>query len=172
MNKNNRNNAFKTPKGYFEEFSNDLNAKIALEDSVLSNSDKNNSFKIPEGYFETVNQKISRKLDVRKSKIISLNPYRKYYYSAVAVAAVLLLIFNIQGKTTEVSYTFNDLTRVDIETYFNLNEFEHTDYELAEAIPATNVQMANILDNTYDQENVMEYLENTIDDIEELNIEF
>jgi hypothetical protein len=53
----------------------------------------NPGFKVPEGYFDELESKIMSQLDAEEPKVIQLNSYRKYWFSAVA--AVVLLAVSI-----------------------------------------------------------------------------
>lgn len=53
----------------------------------------NPGFKFPEGYFDELESKILSQLDAEEPKVIQLNSYRKYWFSAVA--AVVLLAVSI-----------------------------------------------------------------------------
>jgi len=56
MKKNDKNNAFNTPEGYFEGFTDRLLNKIREEHAYFPGE---NGFKVPEGYFDTLNKKVA-----------------------------------------------------------------------------------------------------------------
>ena len=83
MNKSNKNNGFKTPEDYFEGLKDKL-LDLSEDDSLLPKED---GFVTPEGYFETLKEKITDKITPEETKVIQLNPYRKYYFAAASIAA-------------------------------------------------------------------------------------
>ena len=167
MGKKEKNSGFKTPKGYFEGITDDLLDKISEETSGFPNEA---GFQVPEGYFNNLNKKILEKVAEKESKVIRLKPYRKYFYAAASVAAILILVLSIQPKD-EDSFTFDDLTRTDIENYLEENEPGLSSYELAEVLLTEESKVNDILGNELDDENIIDYLEDNIDYIDELNLE-
>jgi hypothetical protein len=167
MNKSDKNKGFKTPEGYFEGLTDKLMGKLSEEDSVLPEQD---GFEVPEDYFETLNEKIISKIDRKETKVVQLNSYRKFYFAAASVAAVALIVFglnwNANGETT-----FEDLASSDIESYFENNELGLTSYEIAEVIPIDELEFSDIIENQLNEDNVFEYLNENIDDFEELNLD-
>ncbi|MGI9551473.1 MAG: hypothetical protein ACR2MT_09755 [Aurantibacter sp.] len=172
MNKSGKNNGFKTPEGYFEGLKDKLMGKLSDEDSVSPNPDshRGDGFVVPQDYFETLNEKIKAKVDKKEAKVVQLNPYRKYYFAAASIAAVALVIFGLNWNTSDET-TFADLANSDIETYFENNELGLSSYEIAEVIPVDELEINDILENQLDEDNVFEYLNDNIDDFEELNLD-
>ena len=164
MGKKRKNTGFKTPKGYFEDFRDDLLNKMSKEASSLPNKD---GFKAPEGYFDNLNKEVLEKITEKESKVISLKSYRKYFYAAASAAAILILVFSIQWKN-ESSFTFDDLARTDIEIYLEDNDLGLSSYELAEVLLTEEFEVNDILNSELDDENIIDYLE---DNIDELNLE-
>jgi len=169
MGKKIKNSGFKTPKGYFEGFTDDLLDKMSKETSSLPNED---GFAVPEGYFDNLNKKVLDKVTEKESKVIRLKPYRKYFYVAASVAAILIMVISIQQRGKS-SFTFDDLARTDIENYLEENELGLSTYELAEVLLTEELEVNDILNNNseLDDENIIDYLEDNIDDIDELNLE-
>lgn len=167
MNKSNKNNGFKTPEGYFEGLKGKLLDKLSKEDSLLSKGD---GFIVPDDYFDTLKQKIADKITPEEVKVIRLNPYRKYYFAAASIAAVVLVIFGLNRNTSETP-TFESLAESDIESYFENNDYDLSAYEIAEVIPIDELEINDILTNSFEEENVVDYLDENLDDFEELNLE-
>lgn len=163
----NKNNPFKTPEEYFEGFDDRLMDKLSEESS---NIPKEEGFDLPEGYFDGLHKNIQEKLDNQEAKVVQLHPYRKYYIAAASAAAVALLFFGFNW-TTSTSPKFDDLANADIEAYFETNELGLTTYEIAEVIPVDELEINDILENQFNEENVIDYLNENIDDFEELNLE-
>ena len=167
MGKKIKNSGFKTPEGYFEGFTDDLLNKMSKETTSLPNKD---GFKVPEGYFDNLNKTVLEKITEKESKVIRLNSYKKYLYVAASVAAILILVLSIQQKGKS-SFTFDDLARTDIENYIEENELGLSSYELAEVLLTEEFEVNDILNGELDDENIIDYLEDNIDDFDELNLE-
>ncbi len=162
-----KNNPFKTPKGYFEGFNDRLMDRISEESSNIPEGE---GFTLPDDYFESVHDNILNKIESEKTKVISLNPYKKYYYAVASIAAVVLIVFGLNWNTPEI-LTFEGLAEADIEFYFENNEYELSAYEIAEVIPLDELEINDILTSRFEEENVIDYLDNNINDFEELNLE-
>jgi hypothetical protein len=167
MDKKYKKQDFKVPEGYFDSFTDKMKQKLSEEDMHLPAKD---NFKVPENYFENLNEKIVQKIDGKGTKVIKLRPYRKFYYVAASVAAILLVVFGLQ-LSQEDEFTFGDLANSDLETYLENNDLGLSSYEIAEVIPVEELEINDILENQINDENIMEYLDDTVDDVDELNIE-
>lgn len=172
MNKNNNKKNFKTPEGYFEGFSDRLldrisNANNDPKSSLLPESD---GFSLPDGYFDSLNKSIQDRLNDNAPKVIALNSRRKlYYYAAAAVAAIGLLAIGLRTNNTSEP-TFEGLANTEIEEYFEFNDLGLTTYEIAEVIPVDELDISDIMDDKLEEENIIDYLDNSIENIEELNL--
>ncbi len=166
MKKGDKNSGFKIPEDYLDTFNDNLLNKIASEDQ--SSIPKNEGFKIPERYFNSLHKNITSKLEEKPTKIITLKSYKKYYYSAISVAAVLLLFFTIQPKK---SNNISDLASSEIDAYFEDTDLGLSTYEIAEVIPVDDLELDDVLETTINDEDIVNYLDDNIDYINELNIE-
>jgi len=172
MNKKNNKKNFKTPEGYFEGFSDRLldrmsDTKGNQESSLLPKSD---GFMLPDGYFDSLNKNIQEKLNDEVPKVITLNRWHKfYYYAAAAVAAIVLLTIGIRTNVSE-EQTFEGLAKTEIEDYFNNTDLGLSSYEIAEVISVDELEISDIMDNKIEAENIIDYLDNSIENIEELNL--
>ena len=166
-----KNNPFKTPEGYFENFADNLLNKLSKESLDLSDPDRNREigFTVPEAYFDGLYKNIEQKLDLKETKVVPLHPYRKYYFAAAA-AAVVLLIIGLTWSSSEVT-TFGELAHAEIEAYFEDNEFGFSSYEIAEMLPVDELDISDILENRLNDDNVVDYLNDNTNDFEELNLE-
>lgn len=170
MNKNK--NTFKTPEGYFEKFSDKLLDKISdlksdQEETVLPKED---GFAIPNGYFDSLHANIKNRLDEEPSKVIALHGRQKfYYYVAAAVAAIVFLTIGIKTAINETP-TFESLAKIEIEDYFESNDLGLSTYEIAEVIPVDDLEISDIVDNLLEDVNIIEYLDDSIENFEELNL--
>ncbi|MUH37796.1 hypothetical protein D9O36_18240 [Zobellia amurskyensis] len=161
-------NPFKAPEGYFEEFDKKLFEKLSSEGSVIP---KKEGFKLPDGYFDSLSDKLQHKLkEEQQGKVIPLKSYKKYYYAVAAVAAILVVALTLNlNKTNEIG--FDDLAQSDIEYYFDQNELDLTSYELAEVVPVNELEITDMFDSNFSEENVLEYLNENTDYFDELNLE-
>ena len=170
MNKNDDKNPFKTPEGYFDSFQEKLMDKLSDQVPTLLDSYKvkGDGFKVPEGYFSGVNQEIRRKLD-NDVKVIPMRSYKHFYVAAASIAAVALLLFGLFWNTTE-EISFTDLANSDIEAYFETNDFELSSYEIAEEIPVDGLELADFLDTQFNDEHIVNYIDENTDNFDELNL--
>lgn len=163
----NKNNPFKTPKGYFENLEGSLLDQLSEEKLNLP---KDDGFAVPSDYFEDLHTRIKQNLDSEETKVVQLRPYRKYYVAAASVAAIVVLFFGFNWNSTATP-TFDDLAAADIEAYFETTDLGLTTYEIAEVLPLDELEINDILEDKFEEENVIEYLNENIDDIEDLNLE-
>ncbi len=167
MKKTNKNTGFKTPKGYFDGLSAGLLSKMKLDEVAFSNTDNHrDGFKVPNSYFKNLNKNILLKVSQKETKVVSL--YKNYYYYVASIAAVLVVVFAIKWNTNKTS-TFDTLVGEDIENYFNENELDFSDNELAELLPMHDVEISDIINQGINEERIVEYLNNNIEDLQELN---
>ncbi len=160
--------SFKTPEGYFDNLSDRLRDRLEKENTDLPKTD---GFSMPEGYFEQLQNNLKQKLaEEEEPKVVTLNPYRKYYFAAAAVAAVLIAIVGLQ-RTVSPPPTFDNLASTDIDAYFENNELGLSSYEIAEVLPIDELEIKDIIENEINEENIIDYLEENLDDFNELNIE-
>ncbi|NND15763.1 MAG: hypothetical protein HKN89_05520 [Eudoraea sp.] len=159
---------FKTPEGYFDSLTDRIMDKIGEESHSIA---ENEGFKTPEGYFEAFNDKLKGRLEVKETKVVQIRSYRNYWVAAASIAAIFLLVIVIPWKATEES-SFEGLASADIEAYLGADELGLSSYELAEFIPEDVLEEEAIMDLSVEDENIMEYLDDTIEDIDELNLEY
>lgn len=166
MKKNNKNNPFKTPEGYFDSFQDRLMDRLSEQESIIPKED---GFKVPDNYFDKFQNNLNEKLK-GEVRVVKLKSYKKYFAVAAAIAALVVLGISLnKNNPSEISFT--DLANSDIEAYFEYNELGLTTYEIAEVIPVDQLEIDDILENRLGEENILEYLNENVDDIEELNLE-
>ena len=161
-----KNEGFKTPEGYFGSLSDQI--KDRMEDESLDLPRKE-GFQVPDGYFDSLEQKILSKVDQREPKVIKLYPFKKLVYTAVSIAAVFLIFIGLQWQE-ESAVGFEDIASLDLEAYFEDNTTGLSSYEIAEVLPVEDLEMSDILEDEWSEENIVDYLDDTIDDIDELNL--
>ncbi|WP_394971370.1 hypothetical protein [uncultured Croceitalea sp.] len=168
--KKNHKNKFKTPEGYFDNFNERLIDKIIKEDSLIPKGD---GFAVPKDYFESFNTKISNKVNQEQPRVIHLKPYKKYYYAAASIAAILLFSFWF-SQYNQTQLGFDDLASAELDAYFEKTDLDFSSYELAEVINLDEVSILDIteIDNIQESKMILEYLDDNIDEIEDLNLDY
>lgn len=171
--KKDKKNSFNTPEGYFESFHDRLMDKIQKEEGEMESIiPKSDGFAVPQNYFNETVPAILSKTTKEGGKVIPLKSYRHFYYGAAAVAAIFLLVFGIIWKTETTPFSFDDLGSAEIDAYFENHDIGFTSYEIAEAIPLEDMQLNDVLADDLTNETLLEYLEDNVEDIEELNLEY
>ena len=168
MNDWKKNKGFKTPEGYFEGLTDKIMDKLSEEERSIP---ENEGFGVPENYFESLNERIKDRLEPKETKVVQLHSYRKYWVAAASIAAVFLLAVLIPWKGTEAT-SFDALASADIEAYIDEGNVDFSSYELAEFIPEENLAESMLLEESVEEENIMDYLDDAIEDIDELNLEY
>ena len=171
MKKNDNTNPFKTPEGYFDSFQNILMDKLSNEESGLLDflENKNDGFKVPVGYFDGLQKNIDNRLD-DKVKVIPIKTFRDHYMAIASIAAVALVVLGFFWNTSD-QINFADLADSDIETYFENNDFGLSSYEIAEEISLDQMVMGDFLETRFSDEHIVDYINENIDNINELNLE-
>ncbi len=156
---------YKTPEHYFESFDDRLLDK--LKENNTLNAIESTGFKVPGDYFETVNNKILSNLDNKdETKVVALFSWKKMGYAS-AVAASLILLFNVIFNTPE-KVTYESLETASIENY--LVEEDFTSYEFASLLTEEELNSEAFINTTISEESLEDYLlENA--NIEDLLIE-
>lgn len=159
------------PEGYFESFSDKLQGRIAEDMPGLP---REAGFKVPNGYFDAFNDTLFQKLRDKEVKVFGLQPFRKFYLAAAIIALLIIgaLTFTlISGPKQAGELSFETLALADLEYYFETADMDFTNQEIIELLPMENLEVSDILEDEFDQENIIEYLDNSIEDFEELNLE-
>lgn len=169
MDKKYKKEGFKVPDGYFEGLNQRLLNRLDKDDLDLPEDD---GFAIPEGYFDGLHDKLSSRIGApQENKVIKLNPWKKYYLVAASVAALIVIVIGFRlGQPEE--FTFSDLANAELESYLDENDLGLTSYEIAEVLPIEEIEVNDILDNDLNEENIIDYLDENVEDLYELNIEY
>jgi len=161
-------NSFKTPTGYFEGLAERIQERMQEEDALKL--PKEDGFAVPDTYFDDLKKEILANTTQKETPVIQLKPYKRYLYAAAAIAAILVLVIALPWNRAQ-TITFDDLADIDITSYFESQEMELSSYEIAEVIPVANLEIDEFMETGMDDEQIMNYLEDTIDDLDELNID-
>jgi len=168
MNELNNKNPFKTPEGYFDTLSDSLKDRLSEVEKGLPGKD---GFVVPDHYFDGLQGSIQQKLEAEATKVIPFHSYRKYYYVAASVAAVMLLAF-VLNRNTSQKVTFEDIANSDIENYFNDSELDFSPYEIAEVIPIDELEIGDMLTENLNEDSILNYIDYHTENAEELNMEY
>ena len=143
---------FKTPKDYFKSFDEQLLSKLKLEEELKL--EKTTGFYVPEDYFKTVDDVILKAVEAEKeTKVIQLFTWKKVAYAS-AVAASLILMFNIFNTSDDL--TFDALETATIENY--LVDEHYTNYELASLLTDEDLNSENFTNTEISESLLEDYL--------------
>lgn len=164
----NKNNPFKTPEGYFDSLKDRLMDAASEQQADLPGKE---GFKVPEGYFDNLKGELMGKVSKNEPKVVALFQYRKIFYATAAAAAVVLLVFGLQYRG-ETQPSFEDLASADIEHYLENNAADLNTYEIVSELGIEEIEFGDVMDNELEEENIIDYLDESIDDLEDLNFEY
>ena len=68
--------------------------------------------------------------------------------------------------------TFDDLANSELEAYFDATDFNLSSYEIAEVVSLEQIELSDILDQHLGEEQILEYLDENVEDIEDLNLDY
>ncbi len=162
-----KNNPFKTPEGYFENFTGKL--LNALNEEKVD-FPQETGFAVPDDYFDELPNNIAEKITAKETEVIRLKPYKKYFIAAASVAAIALIALSFNWNYSEKP-TFDELADSDIEAYFENNEYDLSAYEIAEVLPIDELEINDILTENINEKILVDYLDEHIKDFEELNLD-
>ena len=165
MKKKEQQSGFRVPDGYFTDLNARLKERIETSPGDLPDSE---GFTIPPGYFEALGERLLR--EAPDKKVIRLTPLLKYWPAAAAVAAVVSLLFLMPPREA-AKPSFDDLAGAEIATYMERSVMEFTDEEMAQLFSVEDLEMSDMLDQQLTEEHILEYLDASLEDYDELNIE-
>ena len=166
MGKISKEDGFKTPDGYFEGLTRKIMDRMEKQDSELPRTE---GFQVPDGYFDKLSDEILSKQ--KEPKVIRLYPYKKWLYTAASIAAVVLIVIGLQWQGDQ-NLSFNDIANMELEAYFEDNAPAMSSYELAEVLELEELEVSDILEEDWNEENIVDYLDDTIEDLDELNLNY
>ena len=169
MDKKYKKEGFKLPEGYFEGLTDRILEGIAEDTSKLPDKE---GFAVPEGYFDSLDERVRKAISPDEdSKVVRLNPWKKYYFVAASIAALIIIVIGFQLSQTQ-EFTFSDLANAELENYLDETDLGLTSYEIAEVLPIEELEVNDILDTALNEENILDYLDENVEDLDELNIEY
>ena len=153
------NGGFKLPEDYFESFESRLSKKLSSdtnEENSLPNK-MESGFKIPEDYFSTLENNVLQKVIDGKPKGQLISFFTKknvLYFSGIAAMIAILISISIP-KDSELN--FNDIEIADIHAYFNEENIELSNTEIATLLGDVNYAEA-LEEELVDDEALLDYL--------------
>lgn len=145
---------FKVPKNYFER----LDAHI-LTEIKLGELPQTPGFKTPKDYFSNFDKRLIEKVSEEKEvKVISLSRWKKTMAS-IAVAASLLLLFQVSFNNPE-PVTFGTLKTASIEYFLQQEDYSNDD--LARLFSENELSTSDFIDYTVSEDIANEFIE-TVD---------
>lgn len=155
------NSGFKVPEDYFERFEQELSKKIPSfqSNSPLKKINKDSGFRTPDHYFETLTEDIVNQTSnpkTKKQKVIPLFNQRKILlYSGIAAMIAIIISISISQKS---KFDFDDIEIADIQAYFNEDNIELNDSEIA-ALLGDDLDLIDAFDQEFaTEEVVLDYL--------------
>ncbi len=127
LNNINKENTFRVPEKYFEDFNKEIKTKIS-EEYLKQNIGKENPFIVPEDYFENFSPEIFRNKKRAKGKVIKL---LKPWFSAAAGIIVIFALWQFLLTNTDI-YKANNKNIPKTENSQNLAEINNNDLQYLE----------------------------------------
>lgn len=112
LDNHNKENGLHLPKGYLQQFDEDLFAELKLRELMP----EHNGFVVPQGYFEKFADRLKAKISQPKTKVISIFKSKAWIGSVAAIAAILILALIAIFPKNQIS-DFDDLTVTTLENY-------------------------------------------------------
>lgn len=154
---------FKVPDNYFQDFEHRFMDRIAELDNEHS-LPGNNPFKVPDNYFAQFEDRFNERLKSEPKEVKVIPLFRRKAFSYVAsVAAVLLVIITSVVLNPESDVTFKDLDVVAVENYL-LETLDMSNPEDALLLSDQDAFLATSIGNTIDNDAVLEYLNENVDE--------
>lgn len=153
---------FRVPDNYFETLESRLRDKISQE-SKTPIPENTFPFKVPESYFENFSDRLYQRLQEqeRPVKVIPF-PRRKMVSYVAGIAAVLAVVFGSLWYSPAESVDFSDLDLLTVENYL-LESIKYSPEE-NQLLKEGDLSYSPPGNNVLDQEAVMEYLQENVDD--------
>lgn len=114
---------FETPKGYFEELSSNLLARIAVKEKLEATLSSQNGFSVPENYFSNGKTEIENAISPKKqqkAKIVNLSFIRIAAAACVLITCAIGIYLNI-NSTNNIHHQLSKIPREEIEAYLSQN---------------------------------------------------
>lgn len=155
------NSGFKTPNNYFDNLTGNLLLRLDLE-SQLSNTE-DQGFIVPPSYFISNKKNMTESILLldNKEKPTTVKTVPRFIYTALAVAAALLLLIVLKP----FAQAQDDLTNIDaiaVQTYLEYNSLENIEYDAEWLLASEETDL--LLDGvSTSKENILNYLQDETD---------
>lgn len=166
-----KDDGFKLPEGYFDDFEDRFFNTINKDSGAIP---RKSGFNVPDGYFETLDDKLIDQLNQSKNtKVVSLHSYRKYYYTAIAIAASIVLILVIRSiivpdNLNAQRFDIADLDQEEIESYINTNDFSLNAYDIAQVFDDVSLEEIDVVSEEIKDDELIDYLQENINTYDQL----
>lgn len=158
------NAGFKVPDNYFEN----IKADQLAEKANMPSLPKDDGMRVPSGYFESF--RVPLPPEVREETTRILRPRRQTWFLAAASVSILVLLGISMLRVKYASPTFDQLAQSEIENYLADKELDMSDLEFSELIPVEGFEINDVVQIHLQNENILEYLDNSMEDPEDLNL--
>lgn len=152
---------FSTPKGYFENFDEQLFQKIEEE-----NLPKEAGFSVPEGYMDSFEERLFDRFygsSETPNKVISLYKSKRFLYAA-SIAASLAILFSVVNFDNDLPKAFNELSVSTIEQYIDEGKLELDSYDIVALLSDEEMSNLTLESELFLDETLQEYLLENLDD--------
>lgn len=145
---------FQVPEDYFRDFEDRLFVKIKEEKFP-----KSTGFTVPENYFEELEEQITNRTGSgSSSKVISI--FTKYFAPVAAVAAILILVFNLNSNVVQ-EVNFENLNLSAIDQYIDEGNLNLKKFDMVRFLEDEEVSEMNLDTAILSQKDLEEYLADT-----------
>jgi hypothetical protein len=153
MNEIPKNNPFKIPENYMEDF-----------EVSLGETKARSGFSTPENYFDSFKVALPKK--ETKPTVISL--FKSYKISAIAAAITLLIAIPIMVNSNQSnSIEIDQLSFNEVDSYLKTTRTSFDNYYLASELPQGTTELDFLASNRSDLE---DYIDLQIEEYSELNL--
>lgn len=153
MNEIPKNNPFKIPENYLEDF------KVSLGEKKVRSG-----FTTPENYFDTFELKLSEKES--KPKVVRL--FNSYKITAIAAAITILIAIPILINSNQSTvFDFEQLSFNEVDSYLRSTQTSFDNYELASNLPQGTSELDFLASN---KSAIEDYIDLQIEEYSELNL--
>ncbi len=157
MKENNDISHFSVPKGYFEDFENNLFSKLQEEKFP-----KSTGFTVPHNYFESLDEIILKKVTPKKKEVKVLKLFPARYVAYAASIAAIFMIGILLFENPEI----NGLEKIDLATidkYINEGGLNLNMYEVYEFLEDEDLSQISINDMEISDTMLEDYILDNID---------
>jgi len=164
----NKNQEFKIPKDYFENFETALHDLMDQESNLAFldvRKDNNAGFKVPNDYFENLEDQILQEIDSKKkaSKIVTFRAWQKIGVVA-SIAALFVLVFSIARQSIgTATNTTTPIALSTLENYILNHNMEYSMTDLEDVLDIEELMLADTYSATLETDVIYDYLDENID---------